>query len=165
MIHLLIRHLGFDPIRAMRGSEGWGGDTAVVLQGPGGALSLVWKTLWDTPRDARQFADAWQWVAARQAERGLSEARSGRIRPLKARREEKGFVVEGEESALFDAISREALSAVPEGGTIWHIAGTRQTAVVVCLWVPLEVKRRLWNILAPWALFIRLEPFLAIPLQ
>jgi hypothetical protein len=69
-IAALLRNLGNDPIHAMRGSEGWGGDQAVVLRGPvDGAMSaalLVWKLEWDTPRDGEQFFAAWRRLMVKQ---------------------------------------------------------------------------------------------------
>ncbi|HXU84383.1 MAG TPA: hypothetical protein VN773_01125 [Verrucomicrobiae bacterium] len=34
---------------------GWGGDRMVLLDGPGGAWAVVFKTAWDTARDAAEF--------------------------------------------------------------------------------------------------------------
>lgn len=46
--------------RAARAAEGWGGDRYVVYetQTPADGWVLVWKTVWDTPADAREFFDA-----------------------------------------------------------------------------------------------------------
>ncbi|MEX1024288.1 MAG: hypothetical protein WD226_04345 [Planctomycetota bacterium] len=40
-----------------RAGEGWGGDR-LVLVGKGRARALVWWTVWDTPQDAAEFAEA-----------------------------------------------------------------------------------------------------------
>lgn len=37
-------------------SSGWGGDRFEVCDGPGGAY-VVWATVWDSPADAKEFAD------------------------------------------------------------------------------------------------------------
>ncbi len=46
--------------RAARAAEGWGGDRYVVyeIQAPSEGWVLVWRTVWDTPADAREFFDA-----------------------------------------------------------------------------------------------------------
>jgi hypothetical protein len=43
---------------AAAAAEGWGGDRLRCYQGPGGRLLLVWRTAWDTTRDASEFRRA-----------------------------------------------------------------------------------------------------------
>lgn len=43
---------------ANRVGEGWGGDRYVMYDGPKGQWILVWKTVWDSEKDAREFFDA-----------------------------------------------------------------------------------------------------------
>jgi hypothetical protein len=40
---------------ARRAAAGWGGDRAFLFEREGGPSLFVWKTLWDTPADAREF--------------------------------------------------------------------------------------------------------------
>jgi hypothetical protein len=50
--------------RASRVAEGWGGDRYVVyeVREPAGGWVLVWRSVWDTPGDAREFFDAMEAV-------------------------------------------------------------------------------------------------------
>ena len=45
---------------AERAAAGWGGDRYLILEGPDGQLAVVVRTLWDTERDAQQFARSWR---------------------------------------------------------------------------------------------------------
>jgi len=69
-IAALLRHMGHDPVHAARGSEGWGGDEALLLKAPAGSHLLIWKIEWDSERDAVQFAAAWRRVLMKQLEAG-----------------------------------------------------------------------------------------------
>lgn len=46
------------PLKAARAAEGWGGDRYVLLENEEGKKVLYWKTVWDSPRDAKEFRDA-----------------------------------------------------------------------------------------------------------
>ncbi|MFZ4693516.1 MAG: hypothetical protein ACOYMV_00140 [Verrucomicrobiia bacterium] len=50
--------------RASRVASGWGGDRYVLYEvsEPSGGWVLVWKTIWDTPGDAREFFNAMEVV-------------------------------------------------------------------------------------------------------
>jgi hypothetical protein len=55
----------FGPGLAFRGtpklaSEGWDGDRVQGYFGPGGAVGFVWASRWDSVRDAREFAQAYE---------------------------------------------------------------------------------------------------------
>jgi hypothetical protein len=39
---------------------GWGGDRAVIAAGPDEAFAVSWRSVWDTPADAAEFADAYR---------------------------------------------------------------------------------------------------------
>lgn len=41
-------------------SEGWDGDRVYGWFGPDGQVGYVWASVWDTPQDAREFAEAWE---------------------------------------------------------------------------------------------------------
>ncbi|HEX5039467.1 MAG TPA: hypothetical protein VFW95_04985 [Candidatus Limnocylindria bacterium] len=43
--------------------DGWGGDRAVIATGPGDAFAVSWRSVWDSPGDAGQFADAYRDIA------------------------------------------------------------------------------------------------------
>ena len=46
------------PAVAAEAAAGWGGDRAVLLEGPDEAWLLSWLTSWDTPADAEEFTAA-----------------------------------------------------------------------------------------------------------
>jgi len=46
------------PEKAQRASAGWGGDAYVLYSAGNDRWVLVWQTVWDTERDAREFFDA-----------------------------------------------------------------------------------------------------------
>jgi hypothetical protein len=48
------------PDKASEASEGWGGDRYVVVKRADGSLLAYHATVWDTPADAKQFADAYE---------------------------------------------------------------------------------------------------------
>lgn len=51
---------GLSQLAAVRAASGWGGDRAYSLaRDEGGATLFVWKTVWDSERDAREFFDAY----------------------------------------------------------------------------------------------------------
>jgi hypothetical protein len=52
-----------DRKRSERASAGWAGDRYALLRAPAGD-GLAWITLWDSPADAREFADAMRRVVA-----------------------------------------------------------------------------------------------------
>ena len=62
-------------------ADGWGGDRVAVLRGPAGAWALVLRTVWDTDRDALEFANAVSAILA-------SGARHGRLAGGASSREE-----------------------------------------------------------------------------
>ena len=43
-------------------SAGWGGDTVVPYRGADGEDAYVWRTVWDTPADAREFLEGYRDV-------------------------------------------------------------------------------------------------------
>ncbi|MEF8862023.1 MAG: Hvo_1808 family surface protein [Haloarculaceae archaeon] len=43
-------------------SAGWGGDTVVPYRGTDGEDAYVWRTVWDTERDAREFLEGYRAV-------------------------------------------------------------------------------------------------------
>jgi hypothetical protein len=43
--------------RARQAAEGWGGDRLRSYRGPDGRLVLVWRTVWDSGRDASEFRE------------------------------------------------------------------------------------------------------------
>ncbi len=53
---LLCEVLGAD--KTEKAAEGWGGDRYVVYDTGADRWVLVWETVWDTPRDAREFFNA-----------------------------------------------------------------------------------------------------------
>ncbi|MEF8790100.1 MAG: Hvo_1808 family surface protein [Haloarculaceae archaeon] len=45
-------------------SAGWGGDTVVPYRGADGEDAYVWRTVWDTERDAREFLEGYRALLA-----------------------------------------------------------------------------------------------------
>jgi hypothetical protein len=45
-------------------SAGWGGDTVVPYRGVDGEDAYVWRTVWDTERDAREFLEGYRALLA-----------------------------------------------------------------------------------------------------
>jgi len=41
-------------------ADGWGGDRATVVTGPGGDFALAWRLAWDAPADAGEFVAAYE---------------------------------------------------------------------------------------------------------
>ncbi len=57
-----------DKAQVARAGAGWGGDTVLVVADASGKKSVRWKTLWDTPTDAKEFwTEMEQMKKARQA--------------------------------------------------------------------------------------------------
>jgi len=48
------------PDQAAQASEGWGGDRYTVIKRADGTLVAYHATIWDTPKDAKEFADAYE---------------------------------------------------------------------------------------------------------
>ncbi|MFO0983984.1 MAG: hypothetical protein U1E76_20070 [Planctomycetota bacterium] len=58
MVSIWGKLTGQDPVRALRGSRGWGGDVYELWsRGRSDATLLVWWSTWDTERDAVEFVD------------------------------------------------------------------------------------------------------------
>ena len=68
-----------DEKRAARASQGWAGDRYEILRSPDGD-GLAWLTVWDSPADAREFADAMRRVVARRYAKPPSESDGDRTR-------------------------------------------------------------------------------------
>jgi hypothetical protein len=69
---------GVSADEAKRAAAGWGGDRSFVFEREGHAPLFVWRTVWDTPRDAQEFFRAYnamlrQRAAAAAPEQGESE--------------------------------------------------------------------------------------------
>lgn len=58
-ISIILEFFGAAPAEAGFAAEGWGGDRATVVTGPGGDFALVWRLAWDSAADAGEFADAY----------------------------------------------------------------------------------------------------------
>jgi hypothetical protein len=52
---------------AKRAAAGWGGDRSFVFERDGRAPLFVWKTVWDTPRDAQEFFRAYNEMLRQRA--------------------------------------------------------------------------------------------------
>jgi hypothetical protein len=101
--------------RAAEASEGWGGDRYQVTRRRDGRLIGRLATIWDTPDDARQFADAYvASLAARFPGADLGRAAAGIARPDGGRvfvrvAGARVFIVDGaDDAAALDAVVRAA---------------------------------------------------------
>jgi hypothetical protein len=52
---------------AKRAAAGWGGDRSFVFEREGRAPLFIWKTVWDTPRDAQEFFRAYNEMLRQRA--------------------------------------------------------------------------------------------------
>ncbi|HNT18420.1 MAG TPA: hypothetical protein PK747_08670 [Acidobacteriota bacterium] len=52
---LILEEWGAGEASSLKASEGWGGDRYIVFEKKGGGMLFVWKTIWDTEKDAREF--------------------------------------------------------------------------------------------------------------
>ncbi len=57
LIRVLLRS-GPNAGASTAGASGWGGDRYAVVEGESGWYRLVWRSVWDTETDAREFRDA-----------------------------------------------------------------------------------------------------------
>lgn len=55
---LILEEWGSAQAVSLKASEGWGGDRYVVFANGSGSLSFIWKTIWDTEKDAEEFEAA-----------------------------------------------------------------------------------------------------------
>jgi hypothetical protein len=62
MMGVMLQFFGVSQADAARAVAGWGGDRVAVYAGPGASFSLAWRLAWDSPTDAREFADAYATV-------------------------------------------------------------------------------------------------------
>ena len=59
---------------ARRAAAGWGGDRSFVFEREGRAPLFVWRTVWDTPRDAQEFFRAYNQMLQQRAAPGDAKA-------------------------------------------------------------------------------------------
>jgi hypothetical protein len=88
---VMLEQLLRDRKRATRASAGWTGDRYALLRTPRGE-AFVWLTLWDTPRDAAEFAEAMRRVVSRR-DKAWRARRTATVREL---------VVGGHAAALYE---------------------------------------------------------------
>lgn len=63
---------GVSADEARRAAAGWGGDRSFVFEREGRAPLFVWRTLWDTPRDAQEFFRAYNQMLQQRAAPGAA---------------------------------------------------------------------------------------------
>ncbi|HWS88625.1 MAG TPA: hypothetical protein VN282_16745 [Pyrinomonadaceae bacterium] len=63
---------------AKRAAAGWGGDRSFVFEREGHAPLFVWRTAWDTPRDAQEFFRAYNQLLQQRAAPGAAKSESER---------------------------------------------------------------------------------------
>jgi hypothetical protein len=69
-------------LEARRAAAGWGGDRAYLFARAGHAPLFVWQTVWDSPRDAREFFDAYNARWRRTGMRAPAGRSAGETPPL-----------------------------------------------------------------------------------
>jgi hypothetical protein len=69
---------GVSADEARRAATGWGGDRSFVFEREGRAPLFVWRTVWDTPRDAQEFFRAYNLMLQRRAEPAAAQSESER---------------------------------------------------------------------------------------
>ena len=78
-ISALLSNYATDKMRAADAAAGWGGDRAVVYSSKLGKKGVVWKTHWDSEKDALQFHDAYRIVLQARAEDARPEGMANQI--------------------------------------------------------------------------------------
>ncbi|MFL6255445.1 MAG: hypothetical protein ACJ74T_10505 [Pyrinomonadaceae bacterium] len=63
---------GVNTDEARRAAAGWGGDRSFVFEREGRTPLFVWRTVWDTPRDAQEFFHAYNQMLQRRAAPGAA---------------------------------------------------------------------------------------------
>ena len=61
-IRVMLTFHGLARTVANEAGAGWGGDRAVIATGPNDTFAVSWRSVWDTPADAREFADAYRAI-------------------------------------------------------------------------------------------------------
>lgn len=61
-IRIILDDLGAEYDPATAAAAGWGGDQLVVAAGPDDSFALAWRSAWDTPGDAAEFASVYRGV-------------------------------------------------------------------------------------------------------
>jgi hypothetical protein len=61
-INIMLEFFGVPVVESQEAGKGWGGDRAVVVQGPDDAFALAWRLSWDSPADALEFQAAYETV-------------------------------------------------------------------------------------------------------
>lgn len=63
---------GVSADEARRAAAGWGGDRSFIFEREGHAPLFVWRTVWDTPRDAQEFFRAYNQMLQQRAAPGTA---------------------------------------------------------------------------------------------
>ena len=63
---------GVSADEARRAAAGWGGDRSFIFEREGRAPLFVWRTVWDTPRDAQEFFRAYNQMLQHRATPGAA---------------------------------------------------------------------------------------------
>lgn len=101
--------------RGRQAAEGWDGDRFAVYENADKTLGLVWRSVWDTEADAREFAESYARFATAKLEAGEEIPE-----PVPARllREGNGvaFLIErrGADVAIVEGFSRDTTEALAE---------------------------------------------------
>ena len=62
-IRTMLSFHGLATTVANEAGAGWGGDRAVIASGPNDTFAVSWRSVWDSPADAGEFADAYRDIA------------------------------------------------------------------------------------------------------
>ena len=75
---------------AVKIAGGWGGDRFVAFQ-RGGEIAFIWATVWDSPRDAKEFSQGYQKLLSKK----YDDSGASASRAYMEQRENRVVVVEG----------------------------------------------------------------------
>jgi hypothetical protein len=59
-VSIMLEFHGVERTAAIEAGVGWGGDRLVVASGPDDAFAVAWRSVWDSPTDAAEFAAAYR---------------------------------------------------------------------------------------------------------
>jgi len=63
-IGFILEHFGANRDAATAAAGGWGGDRVRIATGPNDGFAVAWRSAWDSPEDATEFASAYEAVIA-----------------------------------------------------------------------------------------------------
>jgi len=115
---LILREFKGDKLRVAmidRAAEGWGGDRYVVLEDDKKTAMYVWFTTWDSPKDAKEFYEAYALALERKYEQETKEGREDKT-SFTTPSGQVSIELKGSDVLVFDGATEAMLA---KAGTIW----------------------------------------------